>query len=136
VECWTNAGVQNDTPQIIRAPRGDEIPLGRFENSAFLEFSISTSTGVRARYGEVKVGFGDVCDLYYLAPFAMRADSQYRRVQAPLRVFTHAWACPGETPSELPLTWEEMREGLTAVSIGAPWDPGSVVRLDDVQIRW
>ncbi len=135
-DCWTNAGLQNDSSPQISDARGTLLTLGNFENAAFLELTLTTESGVRARYGEVKMAFGEECNLFFLSPFAMRADSQPHKVQVPLRVLVDLRACRDETPNELPLTHEEASRGVAAVTIGASWDQGSVVRLDDVRVRW
>lgn len=121
VECWENLRLQDMSVELGAGFEASEF------NDAYLELFVAIdASGVPSGapghgwWSEIKLRAADAVWSY--SPITIRADTTYRRVQIPL--------------AQLGLDHATLAGLVQGVDVGSEWAHGSVIRVDEAQIRW
>jgi hypothetical protein len=130
--CWQNLRIQDMA-----------IPLAlgsAYEKSAYVELALAADTANTPYWASSWLRYGAVCSAcsedsaaacpecsgYYDA-WTVRPSAEYRVLQWPLRAFLR---------DDVPIPAVESDAGLFAFALGAAWDPGAIIRIDEIHVRY
>lgn len=100
----------------------------QFVTKAYLELSVSISSNAHSYWSQVWLMLADTDDLWRLEPMVLRAGGSYRTYQIPLRALTQ---------SNVPLDYATFEaSGISGFNVGGLFTPDSVVRVDEVSVKW
>lgn len=116
-ECWENLRLENLSIDIGQLDAGDF-------TDAFLELAIAVDappgTVGHGWWSTIGVGSGEMTRSF--SPLTIRADGEYRVVQVPLL--------------QMGIDHAELGGVVTGARVGSTWHTGSVIRVDEIRIRW
>jgi hypothetical protein len=135
--CWQNLRIQ-----------GMAIPLAlgnAYDKTAYVELALAADTANTPYWANAWLRFHAVCSAcvdcasepctaeqcptcsgYYDA-WTVRPSSGYRVLQWPLRAFLRG---------DAPIPAVESDAGLFGFALGAAWDPGAIIRIDEIHVRY
>jgi hypothetical protein len=122
-ECWENLRRQEFLIDL------SAVSGGSYATTAYFEVALAIENGSTPWWCNLWLWY-DASSADFLAHYSgwtARADGEYRLLQVPLREFRIG----GE-----PAPYEELAHGLFGFNVGCPWSGGSLVRVDELRIRW
>lgn len=122
-ECWENLRRQEFTIDL------SAVTEGTYATTAFFEVALAVENGSTSWWCDLWLWYDPTTSdrIAHYDGWTARADGSYRVLQVPLRAF--------EIGTE-PVTHAELANGLFGFNVGCSWHDGSIVRVDELRIRW
>ncbi|MEM6993146.1 MAG: hypothetical protein AAF721_21715 [Myxococcota bacterium] len=120
--CWENLRRQELGLDL------SAISQGTFATTAYFEVAVAIEGGTTPWWCSLWLAYDPGSErLANYGGWTARADGEYRLLQVPMREFEIQGA---------PTPYDELALGLFGFNVGCPWSAGSVVRVDEVRLRW